>query len=280
MTDEIWWEREARTTLAQQEAQETIAHKSQPQLTAQAQKSALSHLTVCPQHGHHEDSRRNTAKTPGSSMLFSPSDHSFTSARHCVTPTQYDQFGTRGGIFSPGKSIAGPYADTLELIQRAALVTPGPGRYNPRRVGERKANGKFSDALFKSEFEEIEHRSRKQPGPGQYQAKILKSQCPYLMSDTHNYANGTAALPFPIFRQPVLAQNGRLATATRSTTFGTGTPKTELDWIIFRARQLPGPGAYVSNLGTIARRAAPNKTFSPTTSLSYTSSLAEETGKL
>ena len=94
------------------------------------------------------------------------------------------------------------------------------------------------------------------------------------------HANGTAALTFSIFRQPVLAQNGRLATATRSTTFGTGTPKTELDWIIFRARQLPGPGAYVSNLGTIARRAAPNKTFSPTASLSFNRSLAEETGKL
>lgn len=80
----------------------------------------------------------------------------------------------------------------------------------------------------------------------------------------------------------MLAQNGRLATATRSTTFGTGTPKTELDWIILRARQLPGPGAYVSNLGTIARRAAPNKTLanSRTAALSYTPSLADETGKL
>jgi hypothetical protein len=278
MTDEErWWELEARSTLAQQEAQETIAQKGQ--LIAQAQKSALSHVTV----GNHVGSRRNTAKprTPGSSMLFSPSDHNFTSARHCVTPTQYEQFGTRGGIFSPGKSIAGPYADTFELIQRAALVTPGPGRYNPRRV-ERKANGKFSHAQLKTGIEEIEHRSRKQPGPGQYQANILKNECPNLISHTNNTRlpmDGTDFSYFP--PQPVLAQNGRLATATRSTTFGTGTSKTELDWIICRARQLPGPGAYVSTLGTIARRAAPNKTFiSPTASLSYTPSFAEETGKL
>ena len=37
------------------------------------------------------------------------------------------------------KSVTGPYADAMDLIERATHTTPGPGKCNPRKVDEYKA---------------------------------------------------------------------------------------------------------------------------------------------
>ena len=45
----------------------------------------------------------------------------------------------------------------MDLIQRAAHVTPGPGMYNPKKI-EGPKPGKFSDAHPKSDIEWTEYR--------------------------------------------------------------------------------------------------------------------------
>lgn len=96
----------------------------------------------------------------------------------------------------------------IEWVMYRAKQTPGPGRYldESQMSGLNRAGGAWSKYKPKSDVEWAMDRASKMPGPGQYNVKS--------------------------------------AAPTFNTTFGNFEPKTQLDFVILHANDVPAPGAH------------------------------------
>lgn len=115
--------------------------------------------------------------------------------------------------------------------------TPGPAAYAaPPLLAP--SGGKFNTSKPKSDIDWVTYRAAQLPAPGQCaysRASAMLKQCRALTRSSNTLrcgcspccADGAPALPKPA--------GGRFSTAF---------PKTELDWIVYRARENPGPAVY------------------------------------
>eukprot|EP00736_Rhodelphis_marinus_P000059 Rmarinus@m.5435 len=101
--------------------------------------------------------------------------------------------------------------DPLWAAQQRALFGPGPGEYDPRPVGENKAAKTIGEKNI-TLMDHVKKQATQTPSP-------------------HDYVPS-----MPIKRKSKLGANGAK--------WGTSYPKSDLDWKVYFASQLPGPGDY------------------------------------
>ena len=103
------------------------------------------------------------------------------------------------------------------MIYRASQ-TPGPGQYDP--VDKKNATGKFSTSKPKSDVEWKIYNASKIPGPGQY-------DLPDTMAKNGGKIPSRCGAPTRMYASAVTRRSK---------------PKSDVEWMIYRAARLPGPG--------------------------------------
>ena len=148
----------------------------------------------------------------------------------------------------PGFSFSQHVANEVEQIERREKKLPGPGQYDTGLAFvPNPGAGRISDAHAKNDVDWSIHRARTVPGPGEYTLSTFGS----------DLKGGRFSTAFPPTSQEIVARKGarlpgpadyqhtlEYKPSNNIGKISSANPKSDVEWKVYHAQQVPGPGAY------------------------------------
>ncbi len=143
----------------------------------------------------------------------------------------------------------------VELRCRKARAEPGPSSYSDYTFKKDRCvgNGRFSTSVLPTFSDVQKNYTKHVPGPASYVADVVPRKRKSATGKiSNNRVPGYIEHHTNLYRQNPSPQKYRpkdnLRMGGEGRRFSTSNPKTDVDWSIYRAKGLPGPGQYALSM--------------------------------
>ncbi len=147
-------------------------------------------------------------------------------------------------------STANPLSH-IDVLERRAATTPGPGQYHIPGVADSTSGQGFSTANPKTEVDFMVYESRSKPGPGQYKISVDNKGRKMMGMNTGGFCRATrfSHIDCAVYEGKSKPGPGQyhipgVADSTSGQGFSTANPKSHIDWAVYEGKSKPGPGQY------------------------------------